>query len=579
MTLTECTPGTATDPLLVAIVGKKLQSISREMTRVLERTARSSLLHNGDFSSGLLDDRRRILTQDEGLPLMAYGYSSMLDSVVETFGDDIEPGDVFIHNDTFSGNNQAQDTAVFRPVFERGELRWWAAAKGHLADWGGSRLGGYNPEATDIWQETIRIPPLRIYRRGALCKDVWELLMANTRLPLLIGGDLRALVAACEIGARRLLELRDRHGGEVLREHIDDLLDRTAERVRADVLELPEGEFASEASWRIPQGGALVARLRATIRDGRMTLDYSGTDPQCTHYYNGVYATSYSAAMATLLMLFDPEIPHNEGFERSIEVIIPPGSFLNAEYPAANVMGNFVANDVVSETIMQALAEPLRGQVTAAWGRGLNANFGGTLPGGETFFGLPLLTNKCGGGGTQGSDGWGSIGLLTCGGAFAFDDYETYEATFCSRLVKHEYWPESAGAGEFRGGHGAETHYTVEPESLLTTFGDGDAEPFGLAGGTAGKANNFVVRMPDGGEVTVPPNGSVEMPGGALVISHNSGGGGFGDPARRPAERVLRDVLDGLLSRETAREVYRVVLEGKPLAVDVEATATLRAGL
>jgi N-methylhydantoinase B len=241
-------------------------------------------------------------------------------------------------------------------------------------------------------------------------------------------------------------------------------------------------------------------------------------------------------------------------------------------------MGNFVANDVVSETIMRAFAEPLRDRVTAAWGRGLNANFGGVLENGETFFGLPLLTNKCGGGGTQGYDGWGALGLLTCGGAFAFDDYEEFEAIFPARLVRHEYWLDSGGAGEFRGGPGAETHYVVEPPSLLTTFGDGDEKPFGLHGGRPGKANDFFVRAPDGTEVKVPPNGSISMAGGSLVISHNSGGGGFGDPMRRPPELVRRDVLDELVSPESARDVFAVALNGEPLVVDEEETARLRAG-
>jgi N-methylhydantoinase B len=550
----------AVDALLVSILAKKLESISKEMTRVLARTARSSLLHNGDFSSGLLDGRRRILTQDEGLPLMAYGYTSMLDALVSSFGDDIHPGDVFLHNDPFSGNNQAQDTAVFMPVFHGEELRWWLAAKGHLADWGGARLGGYNPEAVDVWQETIRIPPLKIVAEGRRREDVWRFLLANTRLPVLVAGDINALVAACAIGERGLLELRERYGDERLIALVDELLDRSAERARAEVRTMPVGRYISEARWTLPEGvepGVVVARLEARVETERITLDYSGTDPQVAHYYNGVYATSYSAAMATLLMLFDPDTSHNEGFERVIDVVIPEGTFLNAAFPAPSVMGNFVANDVVAETVMKAFSACVPERVTAGWGRGLNANFGGRLSdSGESFLGLPLLTNKCGAGGTVGCHGWSAIGLITCGGAFAFDDYEEFEASFPVRLVRHEFWPESAGAGRWRGGFGVDTAYVVEPASLLTTFGDGHDEPFGLFGGKPGKPNRFVVTYPDGSSTVVAPNGSVAMPPGSLVVSHNSGGGGLGDPRERDRDEVALEVRDGLLAADAARALY-----------------------
>jgi N-methylhydantoinase B len=567
------------DPLLVAIIGKKFEAISRDMALVLARTCRSLLLQNGDFSTGLLDVRRRILTQEEGLPLMAYGYSSMLDALCTLFEDEIAPGDVFLHNDPYAGNNQAQDTAVFKPVFVGGELRWWAAAKGHLADWGGTRLGGYNPDAVDVWQETIRIPPLKVFERGRLRRDVWSLLMANTRLPGLVEGDLRAMIAACNIGEARLLELHERYEGEILQTHVEELLERTARRTRNEILQIPDGTHTAESSWTLPEesgGGALVARLTITVDGGRMVFDFTGSDQQAPRYYNSPYATTYAAVMATLLMLFDPLIPHNEGVERCIEIVVPEGIFLNPRFPAPTVMGNFVANDVVSEVIIKALSEPLSERVTAGWGRGLNANFGGTTDSGESFFGLPLLTNKNGGGGTDGCDGWSAIGLFTCGGAFAFDDYEAFEAAFPVRLLCHELWPESAGAGQYRGGFGAYTKYRVEYPSVLTTFGDGTDEPFGLFGGTRGRPNDFIVTTADGARTWVPPNGTVMMPACSIVEAHNAGGGGFGPAHRRPVELVVADVLNELISRSTAKNVYGVRFRGDGLDVDEEATAKLR---
>lgn len=242
------------DPIVTAVVQKKLESLSREMTHVIERTARSPLLQEGDFSAGVLDARHRILCQEEGLPLMTYGYSLMLDHLVGLMREEIYPGDVFIHNDPYYGNNQAQDTAVFRPVFLGGELRFWTGAKGHLADLGGSKLGGYEPAATDMWQETIRLPPLKLIERNELRRDVWSLVLANTRLPELVGGDLRALMAACQVGENRVRELAARYGEQALLTHVDELLDSTHKRMRAELAAIANGSYRAEARWRLPGG-------------------------------------------------------------------------------------------------------------------------------------------------------------------------------------------------------------------------------------------------------------------------------------------------------------------------------------
>ena len=390
------------DPILTSVIQKKLESLSREMTHVIERTARSPLLQEGDFSAGVLDARHRILCQEEGLPLMTYGYSLMLDYLVELMEDEIYPGDIFIHNDPYYGNNQAQDTAIFKPVFFDDELRFWTGAKGHLADLGGAKLGGYDPAATDMWHETIRLPPLKLVERGVLRQDVWTLVLANTRLPDLVGGDLRALIAACQIGENRVIDLAERYDEGALLEHIEALLDGTEKRMQAELAAIANGTYRAEARWRLPEGlerEELVCRLEATVEDERLLLDFSGTDPQSSRYYNGTYSTSYASAIATLLMLVDPMIPHNEGIERCVSVNFPEGSFINASAPAPTVMGNFVMNDVIGETTMKALGEAVPDRVTGGWGRGLNASFGGLRPDTDApFFGLPLLSNKGGSG-------------------------------------------------------------------------------------------------------------------------------------------------------------------------------------
>ena len=547
------------DSILVAVLGKKIEAATRDMTRVIERTSRSQLLQVRDFTAAVLDADHRILAQNEGLPLMAYGFSGMLGHLVGQVGA-VRPGDVFVHNDTFGGNNQAQDTAVFRPVFIDSELRFWTATKGHLADLGGTSAGGYDPEATDVWQETIRIPPLRIYDGGTLRRDVWNVIMANSRFPELVGGDLRALMGATGVGERALVEVCERYGIDLVLDHLDALLDFSEERARAEIGRMTPGTYTAEATWDLPPGvgpDRLVCRLAATVGDGRVILDFRNSDPQVNRYYNGVYGTSYAAAASTFLMIIDPDIPHNGGVERCIEVVLAEGTFLNAAFPAPSVLGNFVMNDVISETVMKALAPAAPDRVCAGWGRGLNVSLYGTDPAtGAEFLAVPLLSNKCGAGGVAGVDGQDCIGILTCGGGFAFDDYEVFEAGLPITLLSHEYWEDSAGPGEWRGGLGIRVAYRMEAETLVTCFGDGTDEPYGLFGGERGTPNRIVVTPPGGEPYEPPPNSTTSVAPGSIVEMYNSGGGGYGSPAARTHSLVASDVRNRMISPDTARRFH-----------------------
>ena len=550
------------DPILVAVLGKKIEAATRDMTRVIERTSRSQLLQVRDFTAAVLDADHRILAQNEGLPLMAYGFSEMLGHLVEQVGGPIRSGDVFVHNDTFGGNNQAQDTAVFRPVFIDGTLRFWTATKGHLADLGGTNAGGYDPEATDAWQETIRIPPLRIYDGGRFRRDVWNVLMANSRFPELVGGDLRALLGATGVGGRVLTEVCVRYGVETVLAHLDALLDFSEERVRAEIGRMKEGTYRAQATWDLPPDvgpDRLVCRLAATVGEGRVVLDFSDSDQQVDRYYNGVHGTSYAAAASTFLMIVDPDIPHNGGVERCIEVVLAEGTFLHATFPAPSVLGNFVMNDVISETVMKALAPAAPDRVCAGWGRGLNVSLYGTDPTtGAEFLAVPLLSNKCGAGGVAGVDGRDCIGILTCGGGFAFDDYEIFEAGLPITLLGHEYWEDSAGAGQWRGGLGIRVAYRMEAKTLITCFGDGSNEPYGLFGGERGTANRIIVTPPGGTPYEPPPNSTTSVAAGSVLEMFNAGGGGYGSATARPLSLVTGDLRNGMISQDTARRLHHL---------------------
>ncbi len=569
------------DPILAVVLGKKIEAIAKEMSLVLERTARSPLFQVKDFCTAVLDERARILSQEEGLPQMAYAIVHSLEHLIEFFGDDIGPGDIFIQNDPYYGGNHAPDTCIFMPVFVDGEIHFWGAAKGHLADLGSAVMGGYNPQATDIWQENFRIPPLRLYDRGALRTDVWNLLHANTRLPHFVLGDIQASIGACRTGGLRLEALATEQGVGILKDHLDFLLDATERRMRTELAQIPDGTYTSEVVYRCDDGSESIdvtAKLAITTDGGHISVDYAGSSPQTPYYYNCAYGTTFAAVVAVVLMLVDPDLPHNDGVLRCIDVIVPEGSFLNCTFPSPCVQGNFTSSDVAGDSIFLALSEVLPDRVCAGWSRNESHMIKGLDPRtGERFYGPPLLANKGGAGATSENDGWSFIGLIACGGGYAANDYEMFEIQNPVRIAHHEYWCDSAGPGTYRGGLGIRFRYTLEaPETEVTTYGEDWAPAFGLFGGGQSSLNQYRVQTPGEAMRRLAPNTTSRFGAGTVIEADNAGGGGFGPPHRRAAETVRDDARNGFVSLETAAEVFGVVVDPETFEIDHDATARRR---
>jgi N-methylhydantoinase B len=568
---------TGLNAVSVAVLGRRLESITDEMGSVLTRTTSSPLFQARDCGVGLADAAGRVLCQAEYMPLMSYAWVYQLKALTEFFGDDIHPGDCFTSSDVFYGGNQAQDVAVFTPIFVDDRLRFWSIAKGHVIDIGGPVLSGYNPDATEVWQETIRITPIKLHDRGVLRADVWNFLLENTRVPEIAGRDWQAMVGACEIGRRRLSELVERYGEDELLEMIDALMDSTEQRMRYEIEALPDGVYQGEASWHWVSESSdetYIAHAEVTISGSDMRVDFSGTDPQSRWYLNGAYSTTFASAIATLFMLVDPDIPHNDGALRGFTLDVPEGTFLNAAFPAPTVLGNFVCNDVVPEAIMRALA-PVTSRVTAGWCRPYCHVVVGVDPRTGAFnVTEPLIQNKGGAGATDGVDGYSTIGILTGGGAYLFEDYESFEIQNPVFLLRHEYETDSAGPGHYRGGLGLRLEYlTNAQDARVVTFGDGHTVPYGLAGGGDAPSSSIVVH--DNGQELVPvTNGLLPVAPGARIVLAATGGGGYGDPRSRPLDLVVRDVQNGVVSVRAARQQYGVVFrDGAGLEVDMEASA------
>lgn len=574
------------DPILVSVIANRLHAIGRQMGAVIEHSAHSPLLVEGrDFSLGIYDASGRLIEQTEYIPVLGYATAPGVQAVVEYFRGEARPGDVILHNDTFSGGNQLSDWKVVRPVFWDRQLVAWTAVSGHQADVGGAVPGSYNPNATDLWQEALRITPVKIVEGGVPRRDVWDLIFGNVRLAV-VADDIQAMIGGCTVGERELHALFRQYGVSTVQEAVEEVLEATERMTRQIIREIPNGRYC--AQWWVRDDAfdheaRMNINLALTVEDDRLVFDFSGTHPQTPGYVNAPLPVTLSAVMISFFMLAGREIPHNDAVMRCIEVIVPEGSMLNPRFPAATGFGNHLSDQICS-VIMLALAEALPERITAGWNPLLASIISGQDPRrGEPYVDIMINACKGGSGGTYGADGYDHIGLIASGGAIAAQDPEMFEVVNPHVLYKYEYLPDSAGAGQWRGGLGVETVFAIEGDDVqISVFGDGvteDTAAPGVLGGKPGCPNRLELHFPDG-RVHVAQSKELltHIPRGTVYRQIAGGGGGYGDPRRRSAELVAREVRDGLLSPEAALGDYGVVLaDPADGLVDWAATERLRA--
>ncbi|WP_134661559.1 MULTISPECIES: hydantoinase B/oxoprolinase family protein [unclassified Amycolatopsis] len=581
---------TEVDPILASVLQRRVDAIAKEMATMLMRSSRSPIFNEiGDLVTVLFDAKGRALAQAEFAAIIAFGAQPPLEYIIDYFGDDLAEGDVILHNDVFTGGNQNADTGVYLPIFHEGELVAWAAAKGHMADIGGMTVGGYNPQAREIWQEALRITPVKIHAGGKVRKDVWDFVGANIRIDFVMQ-DIQSMIGACQVGRRRLLHVLERYGRDTFDRHLDYVLESSERQVRAEIARWPDGVYHGE-SWMVSDGVDASARYRIAcevrIEGDEITFDFSATDDQSPGIANMPPASAKGAVRIVFLMLIAAGgivIPTNQGLFAPLSTVFREGSLLNPRFPAATIFGNQMCDEVL-EAIMTALADALPDRVTAGWNQFICTALNGVDPRSGGPFVTLTVFQRSGPGAMRGADGWDAFGFTGTAGQMRAPDPEMFELTSPHFLEYHEYLPDSAGAGEWRGGLGTRSAWRCYGETEVgVTIGDdvecegAEAAP-GLFGGHPAGRNRIVVEFPDGTTHLWGSKEMVALPAGSVVRSESGGGAGYGDPRRRPAETVCREVRDGLLSAERARDDYGVVLAGGPdggWAVAEAATAALR---
>ena len=569
------------DKILVSILQRRFKSIAEEMSIALTMTTRSPILCEArDFVTGLYDAKGRMLEQKENLPILSFSLGPVCEYIVDFFGDEIYPGDVIFHNDVFSMGNQNNDVAVYKPIFHGGTLVGWAACKGHQADIGGAVRGGYNPQATEVWQEALRIPPVKVYEKGRKRRDVWGLIFANIRLKM-VEEDLTAQIGSCVVGERGVQALVEKYSLETFDAHKEYLFNATEKMMHAEIRNIPNGTYKGEATGYYDghhPGSKYTIRTTITVEDEGVKFDFSGTDPQTTGFVNGTYTSTASAVVLTFLQMVNPDIPHNDGMVRPIKMIIPEGTVINASYPAATTYGNHLC-PITASAIMRALSPAIPDRVTAEWNSLLCSLTTGIDPRkGEPFVDICFMGLKGGSGGIKGADGYDHIGMIDASGGVLDQDYEMFEQQTPHTLMEHELWTDSAGAGEYRGGLGIKTRFKIGGADVrLVTFGEGDVDPpLGAHGGKPGTLNKIDLVYPDGEVYHATTKDMItDVPAGTIYYQEAGGGGGYGDPKKRPVDRVLADVRNEKVSIEKAKEDYGVVIR-PDYTVDEAATAKLR---
>jgi len=392
------------DPILVSVLDSRFSSIVEEMARSMMRTSRSIIFSEArDLVTALFTADLRLIAQKDWIPILAGALPLAIREVAKAYQGDIREGDVFIHNDAYTGGNHLPDTNIAKPIFYKGELVFWAITKGHLAEIGGRGICGYDPTATTIWDDGLVIPTSRLYDEGKYNRSVWDLIGRNSKVPDLILGDITCEVGAVTLAERRFIELIERYGVETLYAAIDEMILATEREIRDRIRQIPDGVYYGEKSFdhdAINRDKPVIVRVKITKQGDEITVDYSDSDPQVEGYVNSSWANTYSTSYLPIFFaLPGGDVKRNEGSLRPIKIVAPEGTWLNPKFPAPVTACTCTTADCIAEAIWLALSKAGRQYTVAAPGKDLYDSILGYNPRTKRMFaGIDFSGSATGGG-------------------------------------------------------------------------------------------------------------------------------------------------------------------------------------
>ncbi len=556
------------DPITLSVVRGILETTQREMTLSLEKTSRSSVLNLArDYSTSLFNATPEMILQGQDIPIHLGSLMPAMKAVANFFSGEIHEGDLILHNDPAYKGSHILDMCIYKPVFFEGKHVFWTVCKGHLTDAGGPVPASYNPEATEIFAEGLRVPPIKLWEKGKQRDDILNMILTNMRARRNQEGDFKALIGACQLGEKNLINLIKKYGLEKVNLCIEELLSMADKHMRTLIKQIPNGEYTGTATLEDAGHGLgdLDITANLTIKEDSCEIEIS-SPPQVPYFINSYEGNSYSGVYLGLMMFAQLPPPYNEGLYRCVNVNMgPKGTLCNAEIPAPHVNCTTTPMETLTDAVRLAFEKAAPDKVSASWGHSNGCNITGfDTRNNEEYVTMVLATLISGAGATPTQDGWHACGPECCMGALASGDVELIEYSYPIILHRYSLVTDSGGAGKFRGGSG--TCWEVEPLDQPMTFimfGEGRKYPsLGSAGAFSTLLENKV------GRVEIKRNGKVEVikkniietiSPGQRVANINPGGGGFGNPLERPLEKVIMDVKNGLVSKNGAKEDYGVV--------------------
>ncbi len=568
------------DPFTLEIIKNAFVVANEEMFHAWARTAKSPVIYEVlDFAVAITDKDGNLIAEAPGVP----GFSGVLDfavkEVVQKWGKKIMPGDVIVNNIPYYSGTHLNDVTLVAPIFYKDELIGYTATKGHWTEVGGMAFGSWNPHSTEIYQEGIQLPCVRIYKNGEPNKDIIDTIIINSRLPDYTFGDMESQVASMRVATKRVLSLVDKYGLDTVLFAMKKILEESERYALLKLRELPKGEFIAEDyidSAIAGQEEPARIKVRVRVTDNEFIADFSGSSKQVRSPINSPYPGTVAGVKEVFLAITDPHMTPNSGLFRPIKVIAPEGSIFNPTRPAPTST-YWEAMACATDLVWKALAPYVPNKLTA----GHFVSIIATIVGGvNDRTGQPFaIVEPQPGGWGAGYDMDGTSGLVACGdGETYIASSEVYEKNFPILVERYMLnTEEGTGHGKYRGGFGVIREYRILNSQALVTIQVGRREypPWGVNGGYNGPGNKVILER-RGQKTEVRRLTAEILSRGDLISIRTSGGGGWGDPLDRDPKLVLEDLKNQLITTEIAENIYGVVINANTLQINWEKTKEKR---
>ncbi|MBM04428.1 MAG: hypothetical protein CL766_06565 [Chloroflexi bacterium] len=565
----------AFDSVTREIIKNYLSSAADTMAVTVVRTARSAVVKDGmDFSTAIFTAEGDQVAQGLTLPFHMGAMQPALKAVIDYFGKDIKDGDIFANNDPYEGASHLPDIFLFKPIFYNNILVAWTCVIAHHTDIGGRVAGGNACDNTEIYQEGLRIPPIKLIEQGSINNAVWRILQKNVRVPDMVIGDVLAQISALKQGERDVIHLIDEYGIENMKVYMTDIIDYTERLTRAEIKALPDGSW--DFTDYIDDDGIstdpIAIKAKVTIKNDELHVDFTGTSPQAKGSINPTLPFTKAAVYTVFKNLTNPDITANTGFFRPIKVTAPPGCYVNAQHPApvaARGLGGFR----VAHTVFGAMAKALPNKVPGAWGGGeVAVSFGGYYPNGKAFVFVEFNNDGPRGGGPHVDGADGAAAPVT---NQANTPIESIEANYPLQINRYGFIKNTEGAGEYRGGMGIVREFQLLHEEATLQIRSDRSKflPWGNQGGHPG-TRNFNILNPSSDNTLLPSKFLKTLKKDEVYRLIQSGGGGYGNPINRNPKSVLKDFLEEKITSKRAKDIYGVVINKNK--INTNATKLLR---